>query len=100
MVPGGGFEPPTRGFSIRPNANENNAPPAKRANFDTRNFNALRKRCKPPGHEKAPIPDCLAAGGIRAETTGGKVARCSSDNTQRTGHASRIRGTLYLRVQP
>ena len=52
------------------------------------------------GHEKAPVPDSLAAQGTRAEITGLEVARQAVDYTvqPRLTTRPRILGTLHLRV--
>ncbi len=52
-------------------------------------------------HEKAPVPDGLAAQGTRAEITGKNPPRKPSDTTSGLPVATRPRivGRLYLRVQ-
>jgi hypothetical protein len=63
----------------------------------------LRLANPPPdrGHEKAPVPDSLAAQGTRAEITGCEQARQQSEYTVPFGLATRPRilGTLHLRVR-
>lgn len=62
----------------------------------------LRLANPPPdrGHEKAPVPESLAAQGTRAEITGLEVARQAVDYTvqPRLTTRPRIIGTLHLRV--
>lgn len=62
----------------------------------------LKMANRPPdgAHEKAPVPESLAAQGTRAEITGCDQTRQQSEYTVPLGLATRPRilGTLHLRV--
>jgi hypothetical protein len=84
MVPGGGFEPPTRGFSIRPDAKLIKTRCAKQGRIQHCIIKVLCESRKTAGHKKTAI------GLPQLATLRGAI-------WQRHGARPRLTGTLQIR---